>query len=269
MDTDPPDRAGADARRYTDQEVALVIKRAAELQVQESERTDSRASGLSLVELEQVAREAGLDPALVRRAAVDLDTRNSTFPHSKFLGAPSVISIERTIRGEVSADEYEVIVEMLRRAFNDNGLISTLGRSLAWTSMPSGHGRSRGGRSVNVTVSPRGGNTVIRAEESLRPIAGGLFGGLMGGVGGGTTGMSLGVGIGVLHSALIAGGMWLSVLGGSYMLARTIFSHVASTRGARLRAVVDQIAEHIAATAVVQPKVDAGANAALPSAQDH
>lgn len=264
MSADPLDTGRAGARRYTDQEVALVIKRAAELQVQESERTDSGASGLSLTELEQVAREAGLDPALVRRAAADLDTRNSTAPHSRFLGAPSLITIERTISGEVSVDEYEPIVEELRRAFNDNGLISTLGRSLAWTSTPSGRGRHQGGRSVNVTVSPRNGNTVIRAEESLRGIAGGLFGGLMGGVGGGTTGASMGIGFGVLHSALAAGGIWVSVLGGSYLLARTIFSRVAHKRGDRLRAVVDRIAEHTAATATAPPAVQPPGNAPLP-----
>ena len=248
MIDEPPDRGAADARRYTDQEVALVIKRAAEWQVKETERTESSATGLSLTELEQVAREAGLDPALVRRAAVDLDTRNSTSPHSHFLGAPSIISIERTIRGEISSDEYEPIVEELRRAFNDNGFPSTLGRSLAWTSMQSSRGRHQGGRSVNVTVSPRGGNTVIRAEESLRPIAGGLFGGLMGGIGGGTTGLTVTVGLNVMHSAMFAGGLWLSVLGGSYLLARTIFGHVARGRGDRLRAVVDRIAEHVVQT---------------------
>lgn len=243
MDADSPDRNAVGARKYTDQEVALVIKRAAELQMQESEQSESRAAGLSLTELEQVAREAGLDPALVRRAAADLDTRNSTSPHSRFLGGPSIITIERTISGEVSADDYELIVEELRRVFNDNGIVSTLGRSLAWTSIPSG--RRRGGRSVNITVSPRDGNTVIRAEESLRSVAGGLFGGLMGGIGGGTTGASMAVGIGVLHSAVAFGGIWLSVLGGSYLLARTIFANVARRSGSRLREAVDRIAQHI------------------------
>lgn len=253
MDIDPDDRTAATARRYTDQEVTLVIKRAAELQVQESERTEQRASGLSLGELEQVAREAGLDPALIRQAATELDTRNSTSPHSPFVGAPTVITIERTVRGEVSVDQYEAIVEEIRRAFSDNGFVSTLGRSLAWTSISAGSGRRQGGHSINVTVSPRNGNTVIRAEESLRSVAGGLFGGLMGAVGGGTTGLSLGVGVGVMHSALVAGGMWASIFGGSYVLARTIFGRVARKRGDRLRAVVDTIAEHITATAMIAP----------------
>jgi hypothetical protein len=67
----------------------------------------------------------------------------------------------------------------------------------------------------------------------------------MGGIGGGTTGASMAVGIGVLHSAVAFGGIWLSVLGGSYLLARTIFANVARRSGSRLREAVDRIAQHI------------------------
>ncbi len=42
------------------------------------------------------------------------------------------------------------------------------GRSLAWTSRPSGHGRHQGGRSVNVTVSPRNGNTITCGRIASR-----------------------------------------------------------------------------------------------------
>lgn len=239
----------ATARRYTDQEVALVIKRAAELQAQAAQVSEDERSGLSLTELEQIAREAGLDPALVRRAATELDTRHTTAPRSRFLGAPSVLTLERTIDGEVPVSEYELIVEEIRRAFNDNGYVSTLGRSLAWSSM-SQNGRGGNQKRVNVTITPRNGRTTIRVEESLRPVAGGLFGGIMGGVGGGTTGLTLGLGAKLLHSLAGGFGLWLLVLGGTYGVARTIFTHVARSRGERLRDVLDRIAEHVAATAV-------------------
>lgn len=233
------------ARRYTDQEVALVIKRAAELQVQAAQVGEEERTGLSLSELEQIAREAGLDAALVRRAATELDTRHTTAPRSRFLGAPSVLTLERTIDGEVPTDEYEVIVEEIRRAFNDNGFVSTLGKSLAWSSSAQ-HGRGNQSR-VSITVTPRNGRTTIRVEESLKPVAGGLFGGIMGGVGGGTSGVTLGLGSAVLHSFAAGVGLWLVVLAGTYGLARTIFTHVARSRGERLRTVLDRIAEHVAA----------------------
>lgn len=238
------------ARRYSDAEVAMVIKRATELQASEAQSADIRQTGLSLAELEQVAREAGIDPSLVRRAARDVDARQSSKPASKFLGAPSVIVMERTIDGEVPVAEYEVIVDMLRRAFNDNGMVGTLGKSLAWSSSSRGYGRHGNSQQVNISVTPRDGRTVIRAEQSLRGTAGGLFGGLMGGIGGGTTGISVSAGMLVFHSALAAAGLWLSVVGGSYLLARGIYTHVARNRSNTLRDVLDQICDHVAATAV-------------------
>lgn len=238
------------ARRYTDQEVALVIKRAAELQVKEAQSAAAEERGLSLPELEQIAREAGLDPALVRRAATEIDTRHTTAGPSRFLGAPSILTLERTIDGEVPIEEYEPIVAEIRRVFNDVGFVSMLGRSFAWSSAGAQHGRHQRGGHVNITVSPRNGRTTIRVEESLRPVAGGLFGGIMGGAGGGTSGMTIAAGVGVFHSLAAGIGMWAVVLAGTYGLARTIFTRVARSRGERLQDVMERIAEHVAATAV-------------------
>ena len=251
-----------DARRYNEKEVALVIKRAAELQSDASERGESASEGLSLGELEQVAREAGIDPALVRQAAQDLDTRHNTSEPSRFLGAPSVISIERTIRGEVSADEYEAIVHELRRTFNDNGIVSTLGKSLAWTSSPQMYGRHASRQQIDVSVSPRNGNTVIRADQSLRGVAGGLFGGIVGGAGGGSAGISMAVGLAIFHSVPAAIGVWGCIIAGTYGLARSIYGRVARRRGEKMRQVVDRIARHVAATAGSSREVGAGGGAA-------
>jgi hypothetical protein len=79
------------SRRFSEKEVAHIIKRASELQQEEAPAESS--SGMSLAELEQVAREAGLDPALVRRAATDLDTRVSDRPASRFIGAPTTLQM--------------------------------------------------------------------------------------------------------------------------------------------------------------------------------
>lgn len=257
------DGTPGDGRRYTEREVALVIKRAAELQSRAAEQGASESEGLSLAELEQVAREAGIDPALIREAAENLDTRHNADPPSPFLGAPSVISIERTIRGEVSADEYEAIVQELRRTFNDNGIVSTLGRSLAWSSTPQSYGRHASRQQIDVTVSVRNGNTVIHANQSLRGTAGALFGGIMGGVGGGTTGISMGIGFELFHSVAAAFAMWGVVIAGTYGLARTLFVNVSRKRGEQLRAAVDRIASHVAATAKVQSAIGGSDSDAL------
>src|SRR5450830_1774255 len=106
-------------RRYNDKEVARIIKQASELQ--QSDAPGESASGLSLAELEQIAREAGIDPAMVRRAAVDLDAQVSVGRPSRFLGAPSSLALERTIDGEVSPDEYDALVAEIQRAVGGMG----------------------------------------------------------------------------------------------------------------------------------------------------
>lgn len=243
--------AAPPGRRFNDREVTQIIKRASELQEQEAP-ADAGTAGMSLAELEQVAREAGLDPALVRRAAADVDRRITDQAPSRFLGAPTTLRLERTIEGEVPADEYEAMVFDIQRIVGVVGIASNLGRSLQWTSSSSGRPRSNV-PAVQVVVSPRSGRTAIRVEEPLGNIAGGLFGGLMGGVGGGLGIPLMAAGLAAFHSPGAAFAMLAGAIGGSYLLARTIFGAVASRRGARLQALIRQLAEHVAATAVVAP----------------
>jgi hypothetical protein len=247
--TDPGQLPG---RRYNEKEVADIIKRASEFQQLES--TAESTAGMSLAELEQVAREAGLDPALVRRAATDLDTRVSDRKPSAFIGAPTHLVLERTIDGEVPADEYETLVLEMQRELGGVGHASALGRSLVWTMQGVHHGRASS-RTIQVTVTPRNGRTTIRIEEPLGQLAGGLFGGLMGGLGGGTSGIAMGIGMGVFHSAPIAMGLIGGMVTASYVLARTIFGRMARSRGERMQRLMSRLAEHVATTAVRTPEV--------------
>ncbi len=237
-------------RRFNEKEVALIIKRASELQ--QTETTSESNTGMSLAELEQVAREAGLDPELVRRAASDLDTRVTDQTPNRFLGAPTVLRLERTIDGEVPTDEYEPLVLEIQGLLGEVGSASTIGRSLQWT-VQSAARRRASTRTVQVTISPRNGRTTIRIEERLGGLAGGLFGGLMGGLGGGTTGISAGIGMGVLHSWAAFAGIWGGVVAGSYLLARTIFGRVARGRGEALQNLMSRLVEHASAAAVRAP----------------
>ena len=241
------------SRRYNEKEVADIIKRASELQ--QVEATSESTTGMSLAELEQVAREAGLDPALVRRAATDLDTRVSDQKPSAFIGAPTNLALERTIDGEIPVDEYETLVLEIQRELGGVGQVSTLGRSLVWT-MQGVDRRRVSTRTVQVTVTPRNGRTTIRMEEPLGQLAGGLFGGLMGGLGGGTSGIAMGIGMGVFHSPSIAVGLIGGFVASSYVLARTIFGRMVRGRGERMQRLMSRLAEHVAATAVPTPLAD-------------
>ena len=58
-----------DRRRYTDREMALILKRAAELQ-EHGPSTGTREQSHTLSELEQIAAEVGIDPRYVVVAGI-------------------------------------------------------------------------------------------------------------------------------------------------------------------------------------------------------
>jgi hypothetical protein len=245
--TDP---GASTSRRFNEKEVALIIKRASELQ--QSEPTPESNTGMSLAELEQVAREAGLDPELVRRAAADLDTRVTDQTPNRFLGAPTVLRLERTIEGEVPAEEYEPMVLEMQRILGGVSTASTLGRTLQF-SLSGRNSEHASGRAVQVTITPRNGRTTIRIEERLGSLAGGLFGGLLGGMGGGLTAPVTVIGAALTHSVIIATGLGGVMIGGSYLLARTIYGKIVRGRGEKLHELMSWLVEHASATAVRAP----------------
>ncbi|MEP6905095.1 MAG: hypothetical protein ABI875_03375, partial [Gemmatimonadales bacterium] len=162
--------------------------------------------------------------------------------------------------GEIPVDEFEPIVADIRRTLGDNGLPSVLGRSLAWSSSPGGRRRSSH-RKVDVSVVSRDGLTTIRVEEQLQSLAGGLFGGLVGAGGGGTTGITFGVGMGIFHSAPLTGLIWISVVGGFYTLARTIFGNISAKREAQLKSLTNTLEQRAASVAIVPDKLSGGSSA--------
>ncbi len=229
----------AQGARYDEEQVAELLRRAAAL---DQKRKLERPS-LSLDEVEAIAREAGLDPGLVRRAAGELAAEGQTSSATRWLGAPVTKTIERVVDGELTTDDHEGLAASIREALATSGLpvqVAALGRSLSVTTF------SKAGV-VDVQIAPKDGATRIKITVNSRGLAGGIFGGLIGGVGGGfgsnvawlvpflaeRAGMPLATSLAAGAASLLA------VLGGSYSLARWIY-------GAQVRTVhtrMDQLAE--------------------------
>ena len=72
-------------RTYSDEEFGVVLRRAAEL-ARTSDVSQGSATGLSLDEMKAIAAEAGLDPALVERAARLLPSESSGSLLGRFFG---------------------------------------------------------------------------------------------------------------------------------------------------------------------------------------
>ncbi len=244
-------------RTYGEEEVAAILRRAARL---ERDRGTTEAA-LSLQEIESIAGDSGIDLALVRQAARELDEGQGEGIAAAIAGAPLRRTIERVVDGELGAEHHERLAQEIREVLSGPGVgarwvlpgsISALGRSLTVSGFT-------GTSSVEVNVAPRDGKTLIRIGADRSQLAGGLYGGIVGGVGGG-----FGANVGWMIPALLhlpweAGlaGAALVVLG-AYALARAIFVHNARGLDRRLDELADRL-EAIAQRATGERSLSSGA----------
>jgi hypothetical protein len=234
-------------RRYSEEEVGLILRRATEIQRAEPAAPDP--AGLTLAELEEIAGEAGIDPALLRRAANELHSLRPATAGSRLAGAPLAIELERVVDGELPPERLEDLVPTIVAATPGRGTASAVGRSLTWSSQEGSNLTER-----QVLVSVQDGRTLIRVEEAYGGLAAGWFGGLMGGLGGGVgfgvggpLTATLGLGIGLIAFPLAA-------VTGSYFLARAIYAAQVRRRQMAAHDLVDRLAEQVeAAVAGARP----------------
>ncbi|HEU4630615.1 MAG TPA: hypothetical protein VFS08_12770 [Gemmatimonadaceae bacterium] len=117
----PPDSAD---RRYSDHELALILRRAAERQAQSS--TD----GYSLREIQAIASEVGIDPAHVAEVALSLHRSEPAGD-----GAPAEqgrVSFDAALPGELTPDECAELVRVLRRRWDTYGVTRREPGGLVW-----------------------------------------------------------------------------------------------------------------------------------------
>lgn len=74
-------------RVYTDEEFARILRTAAEL-ANRPDQPGPSSSGLTLSEMKSAAAQAGLDPALIERAARMTGARSTTSPFARIIGGP-------------------------------------------------------------------------------------------------------------------------------------------------------------------------------------
>ena len=115
------------ARTFTEAEAQKVFARVAEKQRATGRVPDGE---LSLADLEEAARAAGLDPALVASAAAEIDApalRRGLF------GAPVETVGQRVVRGHVPDEAWEEMVAAARTEFGRTGTAGLVGRTREWT----------------------------------------------------------------------------------------------------------------------------------------
>jgi hypothetical protein len=123
------------ADRYNEDEAAAIFERAAEAEAS-GRQPASAAGGMTLAELQEIGREAGLQPETVAQAAESLHRAATPAPAPAppptFLRVP--IGVARTVALErpLSDEEWGELVAQLRATFNAGGRINSYGDFREW-----------------------------------------------------------------------------------------------------------------------------------------
>jgi hypothetical protein len=215
-----------DRRRYSDREMALILKRAATLQEQGPDAA-SQDQSHTLTELERVAVEVGIDPRYVAEAAAAVDAE-PTAKKAPLLGAPTSYQVARIIEGEVPETEFGELLDAIRLVTGRHGEVSRVLGAFEWKSSgPSGE--------TYVAIAPRRGKTSIRLGGRYGAGAGFVYSVT------GVIGAALLVGTSVSTGSPIDLGTLAAVAGGSYLAARTAWQVLAGKTERRLRKILEEV----------------------------
>jgi hypothetical protein len=147
-------------RRYSDREVALILRRAAELE--DREGVELSARGLSLAELEQIARDVGLEIGRIRRAAVETEAGRHRLRDSISFGtAPSSTAV-RGMEMPITGTVLRELVRSIDDLVDAPGTVTEALGTVRWTA------RDRF-LTTQIAVGPGDGGTFIKVHERIEP----------------------------------------------------------------------------------------------------
>ena len=210
-------------RRFTDQEMALILKRASERQASGDEAAHSLQS------IQDIARQVGIDPQLVADAAATLDTSR----RFSLLGAPSAYRISRPVgaNGATGAIDQAKLLATIRDHMPVAGEARVIGDGMEWHAGPADN-------KTVVAVSPSEHGTQLRVDVRQHgPKAMAYLGGSMVGVIAGVVAVALWSVPGVAVGAAAFGASWAGT--------RAIWNRYAKRRDERMRALSDAVAQQL------------------------
>ncbi len=120
-------------RTYSEKEVHQIINRA--ISHQEADHQDPD-DGLSIDEIERLAKEVGIDAKYVLMAVAEMQRPSKkTVKHNALLGGPTVLEFERTFEGSLTDETIAQMTREIRKNFkNQRGNLDVIGASFEWSS---------------------------------------------------------------------------------------------------------------------------------------
>jgi hypothetical protein len=217
-----------DERRFTDEEVREILKKAVE---KTSARALGKREGLTLAELKSIGEEVGIDPDRLDDAARAVALRYGNRPRH-VLGGPTVLHFERRVEGEFDPEDTPEILFLIRKTMGQQGEADEIHGSLEWTAKGDSGERY-------VILSSREGTTTISSAANLSNAA--VLTYLPAGVVGliaSILGLIKFAQDGALSGLIVC----LTVLPVLYTVLRTIFSRVSDSESVKLQHVVNELA---------------------------
>ena len=117
-------------RRFNEEEVAAILKDAAEAQYS-SDRLLPSPGGLTLAELQSIGRDVGISPEMIQKSAERFKPAQQ--PTRKLLGLPLGVAQTVELDRKLTDQEWERIVADLRETFEAQGVVRQQGSLRQWT----------------------------------------------------------------------------------------------------------------------------------------
>lgn len=206
---------------YTDEQMALILKRATELQAAGEESIHSLES------IQQIAVQVGIDPRLVADAAATLTAKERGVSPG-LLGWPPVCRIRRTVSTPFQSIDRAAAIATIRDHMPAVGDVKELANGFEWRS---------GSADIKtaITIMPSGSSTEIRVDGRYH---------------GAKVMFYLGAGITTLFASVVATALsphlgpaiGAGMLVASFVAARTLWNHIATHSRQRVANVVELLA---------------------------
>jgi len=223
-------------RRFSEREVALVLRKASEME----EHVGPSGSGLSLKELEQIAREVGISSALIQRAVAQMDAAGARAP---LVGAPVSHEAIRVVKGELTPAALAALVDLVERRSDQVGEVTEALGTTRWTA------RDRFRTTQVAITSAKGGTTmrvVERAADRLKRVLHAIPATWGAGIGLGIVG-NMDPGAPLIIATIMGGG----AVGG--LLGRLVWGRLSAARAARVESLAAELAQEAEAAASAGP----------------
>jgi hypothetical protein len=156
-------------RRYTEREFNLILRTAIELDTARAE-THGRppppvpsAEGLTLSEIQSIAREVGVDPARILEAADALDAKAWSLP-ARIFGGPAMVTLKGRFPRQLSTEQMGRLLEVARDTFRTQGEAHEVLGGVEWRT-------ATRFSPISLRISPEAGETRLEIEVDRRSSA--------------------------------------------------------------------------------------------------